>query len=230
MKTKIILGLLLLLSACDERQMETYENDAYLYFETTIEKDSIFYTFGYNPGVNEIDIPLEVHLIGRPGDADRELKLAIDTLLTTASPADYRLPEHPVFRKGLPMDTIYVRLLNTERLTRQTVTLVVKLVSNEYFTTGPAGNLRAKIVYNNIAAQPKWWDEVIERVYLGKYSEAKFREFIIATGVSDLTNLHESKIRALALQFKYYLQKAHDNGNPKMEADGKTEITVPVIG
>ncbi len=84
---------------------------------------------------------------------------------------------------------------------------------------------------SNKVAKPAWWIGNVETLYLGKYTEKKFRTFMAVTGVGDITPYTDFEKRDLYLQFKHYLIAMKDAGTPVLEDDGTDMLsTVPLIG
>ncbi len=53
-------------------------------------------------------------------------------------------------------------------------------------------------------ARPGWWTTTVETNFLAKYSDNKYRLFIEATGIADMTGLSETEQRAYAIIFRRF--------------------------
>lgn len=225
----IIVTLLICFAACTEKDTPTYEGNSYIYFSNSYESDSTTLSFFFHPGEDKYPIDLELTLGGELATQDIPLKLDIDKKLSTVEASDYDLPENPVFRANHEKDTIRVWVNKSAKLDNQFIHLYVSIESSDLYTAGPREQRLAKIVFTSQKSQPAWWDDNIRKVYLGKYSHAKYEEFMAVTGVSDLTDLSRDEIYELSLKFKYYLiERANSPEGPVM--DGDQVMTVPVIG
>ncbi len=58
------------------------------------------------------------------------------------------------------------------------------------------------MIFTSKAIAPAWWDAHITQYYLGDYSDAKYAEFIEATGISDMTNFGPTELRYYAFEIK----------------------------
>src|SRR5690606_18110983 len=87
------------------------------------------------------------------------------------------------------------------------------------------------IKFSDKVAKPVWWDANMDRLYLGIYSETKYRKFMEVTGVGDITTYSDSERRIIMLKFKYYLIEMKDKGTPVLLDDGSDMLaSVPLIG
>ena len=224
----VIIILLTVFGACSKDSLETYSADRYLYFSNKNAEDSVNTSFFFYPGATELEIPIEVSFAGRPITTDLDYELMIDSDMTTASSADYTFETKKVWKANRNKDTIKITLHKTSALDNQVVRLTLRVKENDNFRVGPKPNSLYRVVFTSQAVRPSWWTDRIVNEYLGAYSEAKYQQLIIATGVSDLENKSATELRYYALKLKYHLQKAKDEGNPIM--DGDYEMSVPVKG
>ena len=205
MKRYILLALTtLLLFSCDKDNIERFSGERLLYFSMR-NQDSVFLSFSHYPNDNVRQVACEVQLVGDPLDEPMGYNLEIVDSLTTATTEDYELDLNPVFPSHQIKDTIYITLKRTARLQDDNCYLVFTIKENEVFQPGFVEQRLFRVVFDDMPSQPLWWDDEIERVYLGEYSPLKYSEFIRCTGVTDLTDLDPSKKRALALEFKDYI-------------------------
>lgn len=204
--------------ACSEDEFKTYtSSERYLFFTTTQGVDSTEFSFTHFPLEDEHVIRFEINLIGDMLDEDTEYSLRVIDSLTTATKEQYKMP-FPVFRANHTKDTLEVTLVKMDGI-EENVTLVLELEENTHFQPGLAGKRQVKVKFNNIFSKPLWWTGKVQSLYLGTFSEKKFKEFVKYTGESDLTGMDLSVVRMLALEFKAYVEK--NNIMDKNDVTGK---------
>ncbi len=74
-------------------------------------------------------------------------------------------------------------------------------------------------------AQPGWWTATVTNNFLDKYSDAKYRLFIEATGISDMTGLAETEQRAYAIIFRDFLARGRENGEVFIDENGQINVS-----
>lgn len=220
------LGIYLICSvfmACEHEKIEVYNADRYLSFETNID-DTLTFSFFFTLE-EEYDYPIVVNLSGDLLEEDREFLVKVDDASTLES-SMYSLPERFIFRKGLVSDTIRIRLKNHENLQTEELLLKLRIENSESFKS--AGDIWGYSILSvsDIAVKPDWWDDVIDRSYLGSYSKKKFELLMEATGISDMSEMGDGDKRIVALKFKHWLGKQ----DPIPDVENGGFISVPVIG
>lgn len=232
MKTKIslLISLIALICvSCQEEGLKLYSGGHFIQFakENT---DSIRLSFLSSPasensstGTKSIVTPVIMEIVGLASDRDLTYALTIDTARTTASAEQYDLPEKTVIRAGHYQDTCYVRLINTPDLDTKKVRLVLKLKPTQDLALGEVEKSENIIWFTNSVERPDWWTTDVEELYLGTYSDKKYKLFMEVTGESDLTGATESALRSYAIQFKQYLSE-----HPTLDEDGQY-MSVPVL-
>lgn len=215
--------------SCSIDDLTTYDADRYIYFTKDLQTDSIVESFFFYPGATYKDVEICISYAGKKMEQNCNYLLEVDNELTTASPEDYDFDSNQTWEVGKDQDTVVIRLNKTAALDSKKVRLVLNVVTNEDFHVGPLSNVKAIFNYTSQAITPTWWDDRMAGSYLGAYSEAKYAEFIKATGISSLDGMEASDKRYYALKFKYYLIRIkNETGKPVM--DGNVEMTVPVLG
>lgn len=209
-----IIGVLFasVLFACSEDEVDTYGGVEYVYFNET-EKN---YSFAFDPTLSEKDIAVEIKLIGNATDFDRGVSLVVDSMGANVTDEDFEVLDAKL-RAGNFRDTLYVRVRKSEKFLSEIGFVRFRIERNEYFTPGPTETKYFSLSFSDILLQPEWWDNAITRDYLGNYSEKKYRYFIIATGVSDMSEMDSSEKRAYTLLFKKYIEEhnlTEDDGSP----------------
>ncbi len=209
--------------SCEHEKIEVYGSDRYLSFETNI-NDTLTFSFFFTLE-DEYDYPVVVNLSGDLLEEDREFSVKVDDASTLES-SMYSLPERFVFRKGLVSDTIRVRLKNHASLQSKKLLLKLGIENTDSFKSSGGIWGHTILSVSDIAVKPDWWDEVIDRSYLGLYSKKKFELLMEATGVSDMSTMGDGEKRIVALKFKHWLGKQE----PIPDVENGGFISVPVIG
>lgn len=194
----------LLLFSCGKDSIERFGGERLLYFAAQ-NQDSVFLSFSHYPNDEHRQVACVVQLVGDPLDEPMEYSLSIVDSLTTAEAGDYELNLKPMFPAHQVKDTIYITLNRTEKLKDHNCYLVFTIAGNEVFQPGFVEQRLFRVVFDDMPSKPLWWDSQIEKVYLGEYSPLKYQEFILCTGVTDLTGVDPTRKRALALEFKDYI-------------------------
>lgn len=209
----VIILLSFFFASCSEDNIGTYGVKEYVYFSDT----TMNYSFAFDPNLNAKEIPVELKLIGNQKEYDRELSIAIDSMSSNLTGNDYEILS-ATFRANMFQDTIRIRV---NKLSGKDNVGFVRLVikENQYFQPGPTKSMRFSLTFSDELLYPDWWDKNIERNYLGTYSEKKYREFIKATGIHDMSDLGSSERRAYTLVFKKYIENndiREDDGSPML--------------
>lgn len=221
----LLVGAMFLMGACDEREIPIYDSWNYIQFVEPY-TDSSTISFFFYGDVEQIEVPVEVELLGNLFVEDQPFVVELVPELSTATKEHIELPEYYTFRKGLVKDTIHL-VLNTPG--DEEVRMVLRIPGNGENLLPGENDYMYKIIHLSTAAiQPEWWDEDVEDTYLGTYSSIKYQLLIEVTGEGDWTNFDPSTRRAYALQLKYYLREMEDAGTPVM--DGDVYMSVTVIG
>lgn len=233
MNKQYIFGLALasfLLANCKKENIETYNAGHYVQF-TKLSSDTINLSFFFYPNVQSVDVDLPVKLIGKMSDQDLPYKLKVLADSTNATPDLYTIPDMFTFTKGQSQDTARITIKNRADLTTNTYKLTVQIAAAGDVQSGQAGYSRRVFMISNKVTKPAWWVGNVETLYLGKYTEKKFRAFMAVTGVGDINPYTDFEKRDLYLQFKHYLIEMKDAGTPVLEDDGTDMLsTVPLIG
>ena len=221
MRKYILLALLpLCLWACSEDEIKPYHGEQYLYFNHLKdgEEEEISVSFNNYPTSDEVVVKIGLALIGKPFEKDAPYKLVVvneevkEGETPNALPENYRLPESPLFKAGMPKDTLEVVLVKTDNL-KEDVKLCLRLESNENFAGSMPGFDQITIVFNN----------VISKLFLGTYSRKKYVEFVTFSGISNFGALSTAEKRQASLEFKYYVAE-----NNIMDKDDKTGQEFPM--
>ncbi|MDR1719753.1 MAG: DUF4843 domain-containing protein [Dysgonamonadaceae bacterium] len=221
----LFVGLLGAMIACQEEEIMVYHDVDYIQFSKAV-TDSSTCSFLAYPNQTEQQFPIAVELIGMLSDRDREYKVSVFADYSTASTANYRLPDRFVLKAGQTKDTCYLTAIKTEQIGRQAVRLTLQIEETSDFKVGKTEKSAAIIYISNVISQPDWWqDWNFEYYYLGTYSDKKYRTFIEVTGVADVDVNDTAALKELVIIFKNYLKQKKDAGETIYEDDG-TEMSV----
>ncbi|WP_343303919.1 DUF4843 domain-containing protein [Chitinophaga niabensis] len=217
------------LMSCSKDAVDEYGEMSYVYLANDSasinEVHPIEYSFAFHPGVDKDTVAVLVKLIGKLSDQDRPVTLTIDATQTTALTSDYQLPAPMILRAGRALDTIALVLHKSDRLKAEKFKIRLMLHSNEHFRLGPPANRYIDITFSDMIARPGWWNNVIETNFLGRYSNAKYRLFIEATGIADMTGLSETEQRAYAIIFRDFLARGRENGEIYEDENGMINVS-----
>lgn len=216
-----IILLTLQITSCKEAEIEIYDEKAAIYFPNNDGNkygiDTAHVSFFHNPGKDVLSVPFRVVLIGELLKEDTEYSVEIIDSLTTATPDEYALPKKILFRKGAPIDTLHISIFRKERLLQTSVTLALKIIENENFKIGYYNMQRIRLRFDDIVSQPLWWDNVIEYVYMGKFSVRKYNVYIEVSGKVDIDGLESWELRQICLDMKDYIKEhkiVEEDGSP----------------
>ena len=141
MKTKNIflwLLLLLVLSACEEKEVDTYSGKEGIYFNQRVRignllTDSTNFTFVYtNEAEKEAVVSIPVQLVGRAVNKDRPVNIKI-TGGTAVEGVDFSLMENLVLPADSSSFGFEVTLKRTLELQNTAKTIEFEIAENEYF-------------------------------------------------------------------------------------------------
>lgn len=223
----IILGCLL--AGCSKDTVDEYGDTSFVYLVNTGTDTSavkpVEYSFAFHPGEIKDTVPVLIKLMGKLTSQNRKVALTVDPSQTTALASDYDLPANIELRAGHAVDTIALVLHHSDRLKTSKFKIRLVLKENENFLPGPPGNRFIDITFSDMIARPGWWTTVIETNFLAKYSDTKYRLFIEATGIADMTGLPETEQRAYAIIFRDFLARGRENGEVYEDENGQINVS-----
>lgn len=225
----IILIICSWLAGCSKDAVDQYGDESFVFFvnkgNDTSAVKLIEYSFAFHPGAEKDTIPLLVKLMGRLKEEGRPISITVDASHTTALSGDYQLPAAATLRAGRSVDTVFLVLNKSDRLKTEKFQIRISLQANEYFLLGPPANRYTDITFSDMIAQPGWWTTTVTNNFLDKYSDAKYRLFIEATGISDMTGLAETEQRAYAIIFRDFLARGRENGEVFIDENGQINVS-----
>lgn len=167
--------------------MANCEKDKYLQFDTSVSslrfvypqigQDSIIYSFGLHPGVDEDAIIIPFKLIGIPAPIEKEVLIEIVKEKTNAIEKE----DFTIASCSLATDSInghvevYIKRMNERENVRKVITL--RLHKNHYFTDAPINESEFRIILTDELAKPSGW-------IFDEYSRVKHEFIILHTGVA----------------------------------------------
>lgn len=216
-------------TACSEDKLDMYSGGNYLQFKNPM-TDSVSVSFMLLPGQQTYKVGLPLYLIGRPSEVEREYICEVyKSGVDDAPAAAYTLPQKFTFAANAVTDTLWLTCNLTPEMTTNNYRLVLLLKESKDFGLGSNGYNGAIIRITNMITKPDWWNSNVEKYFLGKYSDAKYREFIKVTGVADLDSSDAGLVREYTNTFKRYLQEMEAAGTPVLEDDGsKMEVILGI--
>ncbi|MCI6618083.1 MAG: DUF4843 domain-containing protein [Prevotella sp.] len=254
----LFLILVLALVSCAEDEIKTYDGiksglmiqeiRSYdQYGNPVAYQDSISYSFaGAKDDTKLMRARLIVKTIGPTVDYPRPYILNVVTEETTAVlDADFNLSGNDfIVRPYQASDTVYITLLRTAKLHRQTLRIKVKIEPNEFFeipiltyknssswsVDGPTNSATSYLIkFDEKYKQPFYWTYFGKR-YFGTFSSAKFIELnkVMGWTLDDWNKAGQSGSKVAGGKFDFaaralqkHLQSLADAGTPVLDDDGK---------
>ncbi|MCE7054607.1 DUF4843 domain-containing protein [Algoriphagus sp. AGSA1] len=188
--TLLILASISLFSCRDEDEL-LYRSPDNVFFnfddENTNDRDSVFYTFAYNPELGSDTVFLPVTISGKRIPHDRKFFVSVVDSATTAVPGTHYEPLEAYYL--MPADSgqthiPFIMYSSDPILADTSVSVSMVLRSGEDFGVGFPDFIAAKVVFSNRLEKPEWWDLWVGQ--LGAYSRTKHQLYLIAVGNQDL--------------------------------------------
>lgn len=255
MRKKLIIADFLVLfivfgTSCKKELLPTYSAANSVYFDNYIPEfdgysDSTVITFAFaRTSVSDSLLKLRINVTGSPSEQVRPFVVEVDPSSTAsegihyeALPASFDMPPGQVF------DTITIRLLRSDDLKQNTVRLVLKVKSNEHFSTNisgantesglPVSTLQHSVILNDILVQPPYWNGTSYGKFSGKKMELMCSlgqiepSFFVNGDPQTPTGTVEFTIKLgyMGELLKQYLLQQKNAGTPVYYEDGITEMT-----
>ena len=165
---------------------------------------------------------------------------SVDCIVT--SPPYWQMRDYGIGGIEWP-DTIQVKFFNNfDELDNKSFRLFLKIDNSENVKQGDRNYQIAKFYVSDKLEIPIWWSRndgtvdrptnIVEKVYLGEYSETKYIMFLeeLEKGGESFDGTDMNVMKKYAIRLKYTLEEYERvNGEPKRDENGRV-ITVPVAG
>ncbi|MBR6286494.1 MAG: DUF4843 domain-containing protein [Bacteroidaceae bacterium] len=185
MKKNIFITLAgaLLFTACTADDIDTFDSNNYLSFEST----SLSYTFTFSDAsITSHDFEVPVAYAGRYRNTEARFLIAAKHEGSTAQEGvHYQLLDESnnIIPAGTNKGTAKIRLLRTADMKEQTFKLKLYIKPNENFKAGVTDSMEVSITDRLV--KPNWWGNTPYDRFLGSYTETKLRLWFEFMGVSD---------------------------------------------
>lgn len=200
--TGIVIALLVIfVTACDHDKLETYSGKEQVYFSFADEAgtynviDSVIIRFGYDEiPKTDSTIAVRTKIMGLVRDYERPVNFTlVDSLSTVKLGEDVELLfDRSCIQANSIYGSVYVKLINTDKLTDSTLVAAIRTMPNDYFfadydltrhgSINDDGRIKGnvyKIYFDAKNEMPNLWVDMITRftTVFGDYSLVKL-EFI----------------------------------------------------
>ena len=191
-KSMILLLVVIGMFAACENDKFYYQDEARVRiegpYEWAVGTDSLNFSFAVYPSsVQEQEMKMILYVMGEAASTDRTAKLEVDASRTTASAAQYILPETVTVPAGKLEVPFIITLKRSEDLTSQTVSLYLRVAESNDFKIGVVEQNHFCLKWNDILGKPKNWDTELTE-FFGEYSYVKYRFIIDTIGFGDFGN------------------------------------------
>lgn len=210
--------LLIFFSSCEKSKIETFGEKEYAFWGQLEVTES----FGYYPGKTTLEVEIPMKIVGRPAPMDRTIAVVIAKISEGGSATDFKIKSLTV-----PKDSVNgvmtVEIYDSPKLENMELIVEFEIAKNEYFDKGPTIYNKMKFIFSRMVVHPAWWNETVTKTYFGVYSTKKYQTLILATGISDYTDMTADEKRLYA-----YILRDYIRDNNTKEADG-SPMTVTII-
>lgn len=181
----LVLGLLIILQACQENEKNDFESNGAVYFQPNAgswndPRDSIIYSFAGKEGdVQTLNI--QVNLMGDIVGYERQVKVVVDKEKTTAEEGTHykALEEMYILPANAYQMMIPVTLYGSDiRMEERSFQLVLKLEETEDLQLGLSSQTSVRVIMSKMLTKPAYWEEFELEYDWGTYSRVK-HEYII---------------------------------------------------
>lgn len=213
-------------TACSIDEIDYFDTD-YVYLQFEEEE--------YNAsGLKFVDVEnpvfgAEAFIHGLPLSDSIEYKVSVDTSSTAIEGVHFELFDQYFFPADTLYSTIKIMPKYTDDMDTTSYYLVLNIENLGNLMAGPIAQASIKIDMQ--VFQPDWWTTssssstyYIYRNLLGTYSDIKYKLFIQATGIMDMTDWAYADALAACITFSKWLE---ENG-PFYESNGTTLVTIYV--
>lgn len=187
----LLLAVIGMFAACENDKFY-YQDEARVRiegpYEWAVGTDSLNFSFAVYPSsVQEQEMKMILYVMGEAASTDRTAKLEVDASRTTASAAQYILPETVTVPAGKLEVPFIITLKRSEDLTSQTVSLYLRVAESNDFKIGVVEQNHFCLKWNDVLGKPKNWDTELTE-FFGEYSYVKYRFIIDTIGFGEFGN------------------------------------------
>lgn len=187
----LLLAVIGMFTACENDKFY-YQDEARVRiegpYEWAVGTDSLNFSFAVYPSsVQEQEMKMILYVMGEAASTDRTAKLEVDASRTTASAAQYILPETVTVPAGKLEVPFIITLKRSEDLTSQTVSLYLRVAESNDFKIGVVEQNHFCLKWNDVLGKPKNWDTELTE-FFGEYSYVKYRFIIDTIGFGEFGN------------------------------------------
>lgn len=187
----LLLAVIGMFAACENDKFY-YQDEARVRiegpYEWAVGTDSLNFSFAVYPSsVQEQEMKMILYVMGEATSTDRTAKLEVDASRTTASAAQYILPETVTVPAGKLEVPFIITLKRSEDLTSQTVSLYLRVAESNDFKIGVVEQNHFCLKWNDVLGKPKNWDTELTE-FFGEYSYVKYRFIIDTIGFGEFGN------------------------------------------
>lgn len=187
----LLLAVIGMFAACENDKFY-YQDEARVRiegpYEWAVGTDSLNFSFAVYPSsVQEQEMKMILYVMGEAASTDRTAKLEVDASRTTASAAQYILPETVTVPAGKLEVPFIITLKRSENLTSQTVSLYLRVAESNDFKIGVVEQNHFCLKWNDVLGKPKNWDTELTE-FFGEYSYVKYRFIIDTIGFGEFGN------------------------------------------
>lgn len=143
--------------------------------------DSLKFSFAtYTEETTEMNMDIDVCVMGTVADHDRTANVTIDESQSTASSDLYVLPTSVVVKAGESKGILPITMKRSTLLQEKSVKLYIKVQPSNDFAPGVNEENHILVIWNDMVSKPTNWDELEE--FFGDYSTTKYRFMIANAG------------------------------------------------
>jgi len=172
----------LLLAACSTEEIDSWTGKGYAWFS----QENVDFTFKTRSDVAVgeaclVGIPFKTATTKEGYDREMSVSVARDA---SDSRTKYELQTPVLFHANHEVDTMWVKVYNSEHLNEVHDTITFKIEANDTFDPGLTDYVQTNLCLYNGYAHPEWWDSSAES-YMGYFSQLKMEVYWAVFGNDD---------------------------------------------
>lgn len=230
----ITIGIALLLSACDKKELLEYQNDPRIYFSG----DSVTYSFFLEKSTRMRDtIAVIVNAMGIPSEADRTFRIQQTNVgeEKAAQPGvhyvgfdDEEVTPYLRIKAGDASVSVPLIVLRDPSLSKQEYRLEIELLPNENFKLGIDTKLHMLFKFSDIAVKPAYWDSNWKKIF-GDWGSMKMKFIIDNLGITEFDgkSMEVSEIDFYRTKINRCLEEYNASHDKDLQEADETLVTFP---